>query len=217
MIRKFDETKGLNITKIESQSRFAYAVTDFEDFYDVLNRNDKHGYRGAVIKFYDTDTGKVYTPFEKERNVTYGKPLYFNGYYFFLKGDFNKNTIILYKYYPGSDTQVVQSFAIDKTELYNLSLMGEGVSVVSQKDFFNCYYPYRISFPLQPNETAVIIRENRVYLEAWFEDGWDSENDRASEDYKFYNKIIIKDFDGNTVSEETGSLYITDDGTVWIS
>ncbi|MBQ1862313.1 MAG: hypothetical protein II149_02240, partial [Clostridia bacterium] len=92
MIRKFDETKGLNITKIESQSRFAYAVTDFEDFYDVLNRNDKNGYRGAVIKFYDTDTGKVYTPFEKERNVTYGKPLYFNGYYFFLKGDFNKNT-----------------------------------------------------------------------------------------------------------------------------
>lgn len=217
MIKKFDETKGINITKIENQSRFAYAVSEFEDFYDVLNGNYINGYRGAVIKFYDTETGKVFTPFEKERNVTYGKPLYFNEKYFFLRCDFNKNTIVLYGYFPGKDTEFIESFAIDKTELYNLSLMGQGVNVVSQKDFFNCYYPYRFSFPLQPNETAVMIRDNLVYLEAWFEDGWDADNDIASENYSFYNKIIVKDFTGKTVSEETGSLYIADNGTVWIS
>lgn len=217
MIKRFNEINGINITKIDGQGRFAYAVTEFEDFYDVSLREDENGYRGAVIMFYDPENGGVYTPFEKERNVTYGKPIFSNGFFFFLKGDFNKREITLYRYLPGNSPETVTVLNADETDLYNLSLMGEGVNVISQGDRFNCYYPQRFSFPLQGSETAVLIRDNTVLTEAWIEEGWDSEKDRATDGYRFYNKVLVRDFDGKTLSEEIGSLYIADDGTVWIS
>jgi hypothetical protein len=217
MIKHFDEIHGLNIARPEGQKRFAYAVSEFEDFYDLSLMKDSCGYRGAVIRFYDFQTGKVFTPFEKERNVTYSKPLFHGGHFYFLQGDFNSRSIRLYEYFPEQVCRTVAVFDIDKTDLYNLSLLGEGMNVISQKDYFNCYYPTRISFPLAPNETAVAIREGKVFIEAWQEEGWDSEKDLASEEYRFYNKVIVKDFDGNTVSEETGSLFICEDGTLWIS
>ncbi|MBR5721914.1 MAG: hypothetical protein IKX78_05470 [Clostridia bacterium] len=217
MIKRFNEIYGINITKIDGQSRFAYAVTEYEDFYDVSLWEDEKGYRGAVIMFYDLEKGTVYTPFEKERNITYGKPIFDNGFFFFLKGDFNKREITLYRYLPENVPEAVTVLNADETELYNLSLMGEGVNVISQGDRFNCYYPQRFSFPLQSSETAVLIRDNTVFTEAWIEEGWDSEKDRATYGYRFYNKVFVKDFEGKTLSEEIGSVYIAEDGKVWIS
>ena len=217
MIKRFNEIHGINITKPEGQDRFAFAVSEFEDFYDVAHWEGKNGYRGAVIMFYDLENGSVYKPFKKKRNVTYGKPVFCDGLFYFLQGDFNKREITLYSYLPENICETAAVFNADETELYNLSLIGDGVNVVSQKDRFTCFYPYGFSFPLKGNETAVLIRENKVFIEAWTEEGWDSENDRATDGYRFYNKVIVKDFDGKTLSEEIGSLYIADNGTVWIS
>jgi len=77
--------------------------------------------------------------------------------------------------------------------------------------------PPAVSFDLQPNETACVIEDGKVYLEAWVEEGWDDEHDCAGPDYKFYDKVIVKDFAGNTLSEEVGSLSQGPDGDWWIS
>ena len=82
---------------------------------------------------------------------------------------------------------------------------------------FRCYYPERFSFALQPNETACFIEDDKVYLEAWVEEGWDDEHDCAGPDYMFYDEVIVKDFSGNTLSEEVGSLNQGPDGNWWIS
>lgn len=62
-----------------------------------------------------------------------------------------------------------------------------------------------------------LIDEDKVYVEAWIEEGWDEELGCASENYKYYSKVLVKDFWGNTLSEEIGQLYQNDDGTWWIS
>ena len=66
-------------------------------------------------------------------------------------------------------------------------------------------------------EAVVLITDDRVYIEAWVEEGWDEENECATDDYKCYDKVIIKDYLGNTISEEVGSIYPAPDGTYWIS
>ena len=72
-------------------------------------------------------------------------------------------------------------------------------------------------FPLKHNESVIFIEDGKVYIEAWIEEGWDDENNCATDDYKYYDKIIVKDFAGNKISEEVGCLNKGPDGNWWIS
>ena len=62
-----------------------------------------------------------------------------------------------------------------------------------------------------------IVGDRKVYLEKWVEEGWDKENDCAMDTYQYYNKVIIKDFAGNTISEEIGCLNQSANGDWWLS
>ena len=62
-----------------------------------------------------------------------------------------------------------------------------------------------------------MIEDGKVYLEKWVEEGWDRENDCATDAYQYYHKIIIKDFEGNTISEEIGCFNQSANGDWWLS
>ena len=36
------------------------------------------------------------------------------------------------------------------------------------------------------NESVALIDNGKVYIDAWIEEGWDDENDCATDDYKYY-------------------------------
>jgi hypothetical protein len=55
---------------------------------------ERGGYQGAVLYFYDFETGDVYQPFEKKRNVVYSRPEFADGYYYFLQGDYDAKTAV---------------------------------------------------------------------------------------------------------------------------
>ena len=217
MINRFKKTHGKLITKINGQDRLAYAFSDFVDLYDLTEWAERGGYQGSVIYFYDLISGEVYKPFEKKRNTAYGKPVFHDGYYYFLRADYDRKDVLLYRYLPEKGPEVVKFFDLKDIDLYNLSIMGDGVNVVSQSDRFCCYYPKKFSFELKGNETVTMISGDNVYVEAWIEEGWDNQNNCASENYEFYDKVIVKDLAGKTVSEEKGCLYQNDDGSWWIA
>lgn len=217
MIRKFKAIKGKYIEKIYGQDRLAYAMSDNEDFYDLIACSERGGYQGAVIYFYDFETGDVYQPFEKKKNVVYSRPEYADGSYYFLQGDYDENTLVLYRYFPGQMPQAAAELRLDQVNLYNLRIVGNPVHIISQEGELQCYYPEVFSFPLRPNETVCFIEGDKVYIEAWIEEGWDDENDCATEKYKYYHKVITKDFHGDLLSEEIGALHQAADGTWWIS
>ena len=56
-----------------------------------------------------------------------------------------------------------------------------------------------------------------VYVEAWVEEGWDDEHQCAGENYRYYNKLRVKDFGGNTVSEDKGFIFFAPNGDYYIS
>ena len=218
MIKRFKETNGLYIEKIIGQDRLAYAMSDTEDLYDLIEYAERGGYQGSVIKFYDFDNGNVYMPFEKKRDVVYGKPIYTDGFYYFLQADYGLKKVTLYKYFPETILEVVTEFGMDEVNLYNLTIIGEKVRVISScGDKFSCYYPKKLSLTLRNHEAVVLMTEDKIISEEWVEEGLDDENDCATDSYKLYYKVIIRDFEGNISSEEIGSIHQAPDGTYWIS
>jgi len=217
MVRRFKEVNGKYIEKIYGQDRLAFAMSDNEDLYDLIAWSERGGYQGAVLYFYDFETGDVYQPFEKKRNVVYSRPEFADGYYYFLQGDYDAKTVVLYRYFPDDILAPVVTLPLDDVNLYNLRIVGNPVHIISQNEALRCYYPEAFSFPLEPNETVCFIEDGRVYIEAWIEEGWDDENDRATDEYNYYHKVVVKDFHGNLISEEIGALGQAADGTWWMS
>ena len=218
MIKRFDTVEGRYIEKIYGQDRLAYAHTDTSDLYDLVEWAERGGYPGSVILFYDLSNGKVYKPFRKKKNVAYTNPVYADGQYWFLQGDYGKGKVTLYRYLPGGKPEAVMAFGTDEVKLYNLRILGSEVHVLSQNgETAECFYPEHFTMTLTPHQTVELIEDGKVYLEEWVEEGWDTEHDRATDKYKYYHKVIVKDMDGNTVSEEVGALYRSPDGNYWIS
>lgn len=217
MIKHFREAHGFLIAEITGQEKLAFALSEHEDIYDLTEWEKRGGYHGSVIMFYDFENGLVYQPFDKKRNVIYGKPIFAREAYFFLGADYDAKILRLYRYLPGGKPETVIDLCIDEIDLYNIALMGDDVHVVSQgKGAFNCYYPERYSFDLAPNETADFIDGEKTYIEAWFEEGWDERNNCPSDEYRFYNKVLVKDHTGRVIYEEIGSIYQDRSGNHWI-
>ncbi len=217
MIRRFSQITGRTAVPVSGQTRIAYTVSDSSDLFDLAEWEEHGGYQGSVITFLDTESGEAYTPFEKRRNVMYGVPVYEDGAVWFLQADAEKRTVTLYRYVTGQTPEEITALDMDTVDLYNLQVMGSPVHIISQRDRFTCYWPEQFSFALRPEETAVYMEDGRILVEAWTEEGWDTANGRASDTYRFYSRVIIKDQTGITLSEETGSLYRTPEGVWWIS
>ena len=215
--KRFEAVTGTYIEEISGQSRIGYSLSDTTDFYDMAEWPKKEAYQGSTISFYDFIHGKVYKPFQKQRNVLYGKPVYLKEYFWFLQGDYNSGKITLFKYLPGEIPEVITQLNIADIEPYNLRIIGEDVHIISEDDEFICYYPECFRFSKNPNEGVTMIADKKVYLSAWIEEGWDTENDCATEEYNYYEKVIVRDLNGNVLSEAIGCLQQRPDGTWWIA
>ncbi|MBQ6755770.1 MAG: hypothetical protein IJP43_02310 [Oscillospiraceae bacterium] len=201
---------GSAFDPIRGQTRYFYHKSGYEDFYDMPEILKNGAYKGAVITFFDTETGEIDCPFEKTKNVLFSNPIIINGVIYLLRGDFNANKVFLLKYSFGSEPECIYEMSLDGVELYNLSLCGYPVHIVSQHDKLISYYPERFEIPLEPNESLEFIENGRIYLSAWFEDG--VEGGAMGEDYRYYNKFRVRDFDGYLLSEESGCLDLYPDG-----
>ena len=94
-INRMAVVQGLNLEPVPGQLRYGCGMTDFEDFYDIAEYVNEKAYLGNQIVFCDYETGAVYTPFEKERNIAYGGVEWIEGYFYFLKADFSKKTVTI--------------------------------------------------------------------------------------------------------------------------
>ena len=108
-IIQFNQVNGTTIDKIEEQTRFGYAISDYVEFYEFHK-----SHKGSMISFYDYENGKVIQPFKCQKNVLYGKPVFLNNYFYFLQGDYNKGIMTLYKYLPDKLLETVTELNIKK-------------------------------------------------------------------------------------------------------
>lgn len=217
--KEFSQVKGEYVDDIPGQARFGYAIYDIGDFFEIEDIIKHDGsYKGAVIRFYDYQTGKVYLPFEHKKNISYGKTIYIGNIFYILQVDFNEGLANIYKYYPGEILEKIFDYKIKDLSTYNLELVGNDLHLISQdSEILEIYYPYRKSVKLEANESILLIDDGKLYINRWIEEGWDEENNKAGEDYRYYDKLIIKDLDSNIIEERIGNLHQRCDGTWWLA
>ena len=216
-IRLFDEVDGSFVEDIYGQKRLGFALDDLADFYDIPDIIEANGYySGSIIKFYDFKTGQVYKPFGKKKNVAYGRPVFLDGYYYLIQGDFENGLINLYRFDLSFMPEKITDLKISDVKLYNLSIYGKGIFIASSDEDFEIYYPFRKTIKLKTNESVIFIEEDKVYISAWIEEGRDDEKNLAGPDYKYYEKLIIKDLEGKRLSERVGNLF-SRDGRYWLA
>ncbi|WP_311492173.1 hypothetical protein [uncultured Anaerococcus sp.] len=219
IFKEFSEVKGDYIDEIPGQNRFAYGTSDANDCFEVEDIIKHDGsYKGSVIRFYDYQTGKVYLPFEQKKNISYGRLIFIDNRFYILQVDFNEGIANIYKYYPGEILEKIFDYKIKDLSTYNLELVGLDLHLISQdSETLEIYYPYRKTVKLAGSESVLFIDDGKIYINRWIEEGWDDENDMAGEDYKYYDKLIIKDLDSNIIEEKLGSLHQSPDGTWWLA
>ena len=83
-LNRFEVVTGRYIEEIPGQSRIGYAMSDTTDFYDMIEWSKRWVSRFNYF-FYDYNNGKVYEPFQKQRNVLYGTPVYLKKSFWFLQ------------------------------------------------------------------------------------------------------------------------------------
>ena len=219
MPKRFPDAAGWYIENLPGSGHWGWAVSDTDDFEDLAGWAALGGYRGNVIRFYDFAAGRVYQPFPQRRNVMYDKALWADGCCYFLGTDLDAGAVRLYRLQPGGPPETVTELALADLKTRNLRLIGRGVHIVNttgSDSIFRCYYPERFEFQMEDTEGAVFMEENRVYTEAWVEEGWDAVNDRATDQYQFYDRVLVRDFSGRLLSTERGTLHQTPEGEWWI-
>ena len=217
--KEFSEINGQYLEEIPDQTRFAYGISDLDDFFEIEDIIKYDGfYKGSLIRFYDYQAGKVYLPFDLKENIAYGRPIYIGDIFYILQVDFNEGLANIYKYYPGESLEKIIDYKLKDLSTYNLSLIGLDLHLISQdSDKLEIYYPYRKTLKLAENESALLIDDGKVYINAWIEEGWDESKDKAGEEYSYYDKLIIKDMDSNILSERLGNLHQSPDGSWWLA
>lgn len=206
---------GITPTLLKGTDRYAYGLSDFENAWDLEDWQENGGYQGSVLYLYDLYENKIYIPFEKRKNVLYQEPLFYNDMIYFLQIDYDNQKINLYHLSSSKPLEKVTDFSIGEVNLYNLGLTGEKVHITSQDVSFISYYPERFEIKLEPNESVICIADGKIYINAWIEEG--VENDEITNNYSYYEKILIKDKEGKLLSEEVGSLTQFPDGKWRIS
>ncbi|WP_297688591.1 hypothetical protein [uncultured Anaerococcus sp.] len=217
--KEFSEINGEYIEEIPGQDRFGFGLSDMDDFFEIEEIIKHDGfYKGSLIRFYDYQTGKVYQPFERQKNIAYGRPIYIGDIFYILQVDFDEGDAKIYKYFPEENLEKIFDYKVKDLSTYNLSFIGSNLHLISQdSNYLEIYYPYRKTVTLAGNESVLLIDDGKVYINAWIEEGWDDVKDMPGEDYSYYEKLIIKDFDSNILSERLGNLHQRGDGSWWLS
>ena len=217
--KEFSQVKGEYVEAISGQTRFAYSISDIEDLFEIEEIVNHDGfYRGNEICFYDYETSEIHKPFDLKKNIAYGRVIFIDNNFYILQVDFNDGLANIYKYYPGEILDKITDYKINDLSTYNLELIGSDLHLISQdSETLEIYYPYRKTVKLAGNESALLIDDGKVYINAWIEEGWDEEKDEEGEDYCYYDKLVIKDFDSNIIEEKLGSLTQGPDGTWWLA
>lgn len=168
-IEVFDNVYGEYLESIFGQDRFYNSLSSMESYYDIPDWIKEHGYyHGGVIRFYDMYENKTYTPFEKEKNITYSYAKYKEGYFYFFKINFNKYTLELIKYYPQKVLESIVELPLKGMNLYNLRLEdGYELHIVSSESNLVSYYPKNFALMLTPRQSVIYIDEDKIYVNEW--------------------------------------------------
>ncbi|MDO5734781.1 MAG: hypothetical protein Q4P08_06620 [Eubacteriales bacterium] len=203
-IHEFEVISGSHLAEIPNQARFFYQKSSWESLQQAYEQFQAADYPGNLLRFYDIESMELFSPFELEQAVSYGEPVYQSGKIYVPKADFRRGTVAILEYEFGAASRVFYERDIKDTQLENLYLVADPLCLISQTENLCCYYPREFSIALGEEESFRFFNDKEIYLSKWIEE--ELIKDSEIVDYKYYEKLIVRDFEGKVLSERAGCL-----------
>ena len=204
---KFSPVTGNDLTIIQGQSRYGVECQDNAiDIYDLTTEKywQKHPFPGNQLVFFDFQTGQKFEPISSKENQFFFSVIYQYGYFYFLHALLKQDQLTLFKYLPGQEPEIIHQMPLTGLHTYNLSLVYDKahVWIASFDDNIDFYYPQKSSVVNEPDQTLLFINDTKLYFEQ--DSDFYSDND-----YEHVpDRIIIKDFDDNILSDMQGNIIL---------
>lgn len=214
---------GLLLERIKGQQRFYYLNDSKADvlYFEINPSLFKHdAIEGDKPQFYDLKNGKIYEPIKSQDNVIYSDDiLYFNSYIYFIQLNLNNWILTLFEYSPGKELNKKFVRVVDDLNLYNLHLVfgDDGPYIVGEEHGYEeiteiGIYPKNFRAKRDDfGDELTLIKDHQLYFDTMVD-----EHDEAGNFVENYDAIVVKDFSGNFICREKGTMKFLHDGTWWI-
>lgn len=159
-------------------------------------------YGGNTLTFVTYPEAEVLSPFPKEENRWWGMPLFHEGELYVPEVDFGKGTYRIHRGLPKGRFSPILTLDLGHLDLYNLAPTFQPLTVASQDaETLKVYYPKKVTIPMEPNESFVLVEKDRYYFVAWYEEGG-----------RYWETVKVRDEKGRVLWEERGTLLSMPDG-----
>ncbi len=209
------------LEKISERSGWYYSLDNYADLYEVQGQLEHgEGIKGNELSFFFYPEGRVYTPFPKEYGVYYESfgVEYFEEALYFIRADFNREELSIYKYAPAEEQlEQLKAFDLKELSLYNIRLAVPPLMLTAENreaGKLEIYYPEKMSMELADRESFCFRRGDCFYFSSWGEEGCDEANQPTME-YRYYETYVVKDKSGEVIESGIGALERMPDGT-WL-
>lgn len=207
-IKKINITENMDFDSIQGTKDWYIARNQTYDAYGALEyiKNGKDYYGDEIFLIHYPD-GKIYNPFEKEKNACITNPIINNEIFYFLKTDLIKKVSYIYEYNPiKEDLNLMNEINIGKdNECYNLSLKGMPLTVLQDgEECLQILWPENKKIYTESNEIFLFRDHDNLYFERWYD------NMSQNED------TIIRDIKtGEVIKNIKGKLIIMSNNDIW--
>ena len=168
--------------------------------------------RGNTLCLVHYPDGSVYQPLQKQEGTYFDRPVYLNGQIFLLQADFPGGVIRIFSFSCQShETALLVSLPLAAVRnCYNLMLHISPLCLTRQgnDDWFEIIWPEQVRFEIQPRESFFLRQGDRLYFNAWLEEG-------EGDDYRYWEETHIRNLQGELTEILPGDVRIMPNGEMW--
>lgn len=208
---KIIETNGITFIELLAENSDWYCGTDYSsgDLYEAEELyKDGKTFKPNRLVFVHHPDGKLVEPIKAEEKQYFGRPTQIDGIIYVLLVDFDKQLIRIIDCGENFEhlKDVIELPLSEVKDCYNLLLRGNPLMLTRQggEDTFEIVWPDKVSFSIDPSESFIYRRGDKLFFSRWMEDP----------DYR--KEVVIRDFSGNILEVNPGNIFITPTGEEWV-
>ncbi|WP_101696283.1 hypothetical protein [Clostridium minihomine] len=209
-IKKIEKLSSMPLDKVSGTNDWYFSAEWTGDIYEaeeMLQRGKE--FEGSTMHLIHYPDGKVFTPFERKKNVYIQRPIWDQGFIAVLTVDFNSKEISIFHVQPSDcSMQRIANLPLSSVkDCYNMHLSLEPLSLYrhGSDGEFELIWPEKVCFQVDASESLVHRDGDVLYFSKWYEDM----------DYR--EEICVRSVHtGEVVRQFPGILYDMPDGTWWL-
>ncbi len=187
-----------------------YEHGDLYEAEDIFKAGKK--IKGRTLRIVHYPDGCVYDPVPKTEGCYSERPIFFENSIYIINVDFKKGLIQIIRFEcTEHKTSIHAELPLSEIKkCYNLILHTSPLTLTRQgfDNDFQIIWPEKVSIKMEDHDSFFLRDGDKLYFNRWYEEG-------EGADYRYWEKTIIKDLNGNVLETFPGDVMVMPNGEFW--